>query len=700
MMLHNEHTNTNGTMEASTTTAKTSGGMVRVPSSINIHENYVDWNHNKREQMLKDLLNELDIKIQISREKLELASIEKKNQLDLLVSHFQEIILPRLDIEENKLEAIKQKELKQRNELETNTDVTNNLKASLKQLLSPSSTTRKKTNSNNTNNNASSTKYNIAFISSSSNNHNNVNNNNNIPIITGTLYKRSDHLELWRKRWFELTTNKLNYFYNEIASVKRNAKPRGFIKVEDIIECSLIHPNINIHNPNPLRNTDTPLKMKKSNLPQILVIRAETQTYILASPTYRESFKWVNIINNLMEKCRSSNIVTTTNNNNNINNDDHDDDDDKYGFMNASMEDDAIYTNTNHEELEDNVDTIEDEDRRNSSFDSNNMEITRETLDADFKICANNLEIAKSKLEDSIQTMLKIIEERETSVQIIQSIHTAVECIEISIKAFPNSLKENCEKSINDLKHRIKKQQKKNNIKKKQRIVPSSSWLNDNNNNNNGKPGGQIFKLNDLLSHAMEHYDKYIQKALSINVEQHVSEVSKLYLFLKDLHEADTNKRYQWERLEEYVVQRARAEVRYRDLIAHVKEFHVIKSPVRTSFIAKNMMDSFNKQGLLSPLPNKRRYSSNGTDTRRNRNNSNRGGGNQTIDHRMSNNNDDDDDDDDVSVDNYNNNNNKNQTNNNNYLLLWKKKKRNDNTGGTTKNDINDEDDGFFDIAL
>ena len=93
----------------------------------------------------------------------------------------------------------------------------------------------------------------------------------------------------------------------------------------------MIHPNINIHNPNPLRNTDTPLKMKKSNLPQILVIRAETQTYILASPTYRESFKWVNIINNLMEKCRSSNIVTTTNNNNNnnnnINNDDHDDDD-------------------------------------------------------------------------------------------------------------------------------------------------------------------------------------------------------------------------------------------------------------------------------------------------------------------------------------------------------------------------------------
>merc|ERR1711991_662840 len=84
--------------------------------------------------MLKDLLNELDIKIQISREKLELASIEEK-----------------------KLEAIKQKELKQRNELETNTDVTNNLKASLKQLLSPSSTTRKKTNSNN-NNNASATK--------------------------------------------------------------------------------------------------------------------------------------------------------------------------------------------------------------------------------------------------------------------------------------------------------------------------------------------------------------------------------------------------------------------------------------------------------------------------------------------------------------------------------------------------------------
>merc|ERR1711991_829493 len=181
--------------------------------------------------MLKDLLNELDIKIQISREKLELASIEKKKQLDLLVSHFQEIILPRLDIEEKKLEAIKQKELKQRNELETNTDVTNNLKASLKQLLSPSSTTRKKTNSNN-NNNASATKYNIAFLSSSSSN-----NHNNVPIITGTLYKRSDHLELWRKRWFELTTNKLNYFYNEIASVKRNAKPRGFIKIEDIIEC-------------------------------------------------------------------------------------------------------------------------------------------------------------------------------------------------------------------------------------------------------------------------------------------------------------------------------------------------------------------------------------------------------------------------------------------------------------------------------
>ena len=142
-MLHNEHTNTNGTTETSTTTAKTSGGMVRVPSSINIHENYVDWNHNKREQMLKDLLNELDIKIQISREKLELASIEKKP------IRFASITFPRnylttVRYRGKKLEAIKQKELKQRNELETNTDVTNNLKASLKQLLSPSSTTRKK----------------------------------------------------------------------------------------------------------------------------------------------------------------------------------------------------------------------------------------------------------------------------------------------------------------------------------------------------------------------------------------------------------------------------------------------------------------------------------------------------------------------------------------------------------------------------
>merc|ERR1711991_564793 len=40
--------------------------------------------------MLKDLLNELDIKIQISREKLELASIEKKKTI-----RFASITFPR-----------------------------------------------------------------------------------------------------------------------------------------------------------------------------------------------------------------------------------------------------------------------------------------------------------------------------------------------------------------------------------------------------------------------------------------------------------------------------------------------------------------------------------------------------------------------------------------------------------------------------
>ena len=61
----------------------------------------------------------------------------------------------------------------------------------------------------------------------------------------------------------------------------------------------------------------------------------------------------------------------------------------------------------------------------------------------------------------------------------------------------------------------------------------------------------------------------------------------QLHDLLRCLLAADCKKRSEWVCLEELVVQRARAEVRYHELRAHVKAFHDVKSPVKTSFIAK-----------------------------------------------------------------------------------------------------------------
>ena len=100
----------------------------------------------------------------------------------------------------------------------------------------------------------------------------------------------------------------------------------------------------------------------------------------------------------------------------------------------------------------------------------------------------------------------------------------------------------------------------------------------------------------------MHHYDAHIS-LLSINLEECANAVVQLHDLLRCLLAADCKKRSEWVCLEELVVQRARAEVRYHELRAHVKAFHDVKSPVKTSFIAKDMMDSFNRQGLLSPNP-------------------------------------------------------------------------------------------------
>ena len=74
----------------------------KAPAIINIHEDYVDWDSRKREKMLKDLLQQLDRKIAGCRERLEKASLEKKNKIKTLMDHFETKLLPRYQLEERK----------------------------------------------------------------------------------------------------------------------------------------------------------------------------------------------------------------------------------------------------------------------------------------------------------------------------------------------------------------------------------------------------------------------------------------------------------------------------------------------------------------------------------------------------------------------------------------------------------------------
>lgn len=504
----------------------------KAPAIISIHEDYVDWNSSKREKMLKDLLRELDRKIAQCRERLENASMEKKNNMKSLMDHFEHKILPRYELEELELGKIKQKEQDQRASLEEKTDLTNDLKLSLKQLISPSPSKFI----------SASPDVSSSFLTSFSCDV------RHIPVMTGILYKRSDHLEQWRRRWFELTPDSLNYFYDEVASVKRNAKPRGSMKLKDIIECSLVHPNINIANPNPLRNTDTPLKVKKNDLPQILAIRTDDLSYVLASPTYRESLKWVQLIHELIEKT----LV-------------------KRGDSNISNEVSAPNSCVAFSGKDEESDV-------DSSFESTtNIEISRETLDKDFKVCANKLEVAKEGLQTAMGEMLNIIKSRECSGQIMKSIQIASNCMMICSTAFPTQLKKTFDTLLleSSLKLKIDALVHKEKSRK-------------------------VYGLNYLIQKALQYYNAHIS-LLSINIEECVHEVAQLYDLLRCLLTADRKKRSEWVCLEELVVQRARAEVRYRELRAHVKAFHDVKSPVKTSFIAKDMMDSFSQQGLLSP---------------------------------------------------------------------------------------------------
>ena len=213
-----------------------------------------------------------------------------------------------------------------------------------------------------------------------------------------------------------------------------------------------------------------------------------------------------------------------------------------------------------------------------SSFESTtNIEISRETLDNDFKICANKLEVAKEGLQAAMGEMLNIIKMRECSGQIIKSIQIASKCMMICSTAFPSQFKNSFDTLLakSTLKVRADELVHKENLRK-------------------------VYGLNDLIKKALHYYNAHIP-LLSIDLEERANAVAQLHDLLRYLLDADCKKRSEWVCLEELVVQRARAEVRYRELRAHVKAFHDVKSPVKTSFIAKNMMDSFDQQGLLSP---------------------------------------------------------------------------------------------------
>ena len=114
---------------------------------------------------------------------------------------------------------------------------------------------------------------------------------NTIPILTGHLQKRSDHLEIWKCRWFELTPVSLNYFCKEKDSVKVGGKPRGTILLRDILQCELVGAG----------NTAGSTK----NMPQTLVVRGTRNNYILAGTSYDIASKWVTQINRAIENLSS-----------------------------------------------------------------------------------------------------------------------------------------------------------------------------------------------------------------------------------------------------------------------------------------------------------------------------------------------------------------------------------------------------------
>ena len=132
---------------------------------------------------------------------------------------------------------------------------------------------------------------------------------------------------------------------------------------------------------------------------------------MLAAPAYRESLKWVKLIHELIERRKNDGLNLPVG-------------------PSADTNSCIVFSGENEES---DVD---------SSFESTtNIEISRETLDNDFKICANRLEVAKEGLQAAMGEMLDIIKMRERSGQIIKSIQIVSRCMMICSTAFPSQFK-------------------------------------------------------------------------------------------------------------------------------------------------------------------------------------------------------------------------------------------------------------------
>ena len=239
-------------------------GMATLGLKSEIHEDYVDWDHNKRRDMLTKLLKTYQQRIEDSRGRLELAAKIKKQRCEELSEALQQTVQVMLTVQAE-LAEVQAQERVHRHKVDREMEILKGIKDEMIHL----GLTKE------TENECAQRRSSVDPLT--------------IPILTGHLQKLSDHLEIYNSRWFELTPLSLNYFLTEKDSVKSDAKPRGGIMLGDIMKCELV-----------LSPGKQEIR-RKAHMPQTLVVRGRYQNYILAGKSYDISLRWVTAINKAIQ---------------------------------------------------------------------------------------------------------------------------------------------------------------------------------------------------------------------------------------------------------------------------------------------------------------------------------------------------------------------------------------------------------------